>query len=88
MKSIVKNTGLAILIFFSGCFIQVLFQLNSPLHRQTDNRLDIGFPFTYYYQFVMDKVPNSGWNPAMLLLDCAIVWLVTMAIVYVTRKNR
>jgi hypothetical protein len=82
------GTILSVLIFFSISFITVLLQLNSPLHRQVDSSLDIGFPFTYYKQFLVDPpIANSGWNIYALLLDCFLTWAIVTGL-YLFFKSR
>ena len=79
---------LSVLVFFSISFITVLLQLNLPLHRQTDGVLDIGFPMTYYSQFVVDSFLHTGWNMTSLLVDCLLTWLITVSIYGVRWKNK
>jgi len=80
-KRILKGTILSILIFFSISFITILFQLNSPINRQIDSTLNIGFPFIYYTQFFVEPpILNSGWNIKNLILDCLLVWIIVNGI--------
>jgi hypothetical protein len=85
---LVKGTALSILIFFSTSFLTVLFQINSPLHRQTDSNLDIGFPLKYYGQFNVDEIPNSGWTVNNLLLDMIFIWTITTGIYLLLTKRK
>ncbi|MGD1845840.1 MAG: hypothetical protein ACFB10_10650 [Salibacteraceae bacterium] len=89
IKSIIYGTGLSILVFFSTSFLTVLFQINSPLHRLTDAyELNIGFPFNYYYEFMVEyPVPNSGWRLNNLFWDCFITWIVVTG-TFVLQKKR
>jgi hypothetical protein len=83
IKIILKVTLLSSLIFFSISFITVLFQVNSPLNRQIDSTLNIGYPFIYYYQFYIDlPIPNSGWNIKNLFIDCLLIWLIVFGIYF------
>lgn len=87
MKSVFKGTMLSILIFFSISFISVLLQLNSPIHRQIDSSFSIGFPFTYYHQFLIDaSIPNSSWKIGNLIVDCFITWIIVIGI-YIWKKR-
>mgnify|MGYP007108082580 CR=1 FL=1 len=90
-KRILYEIILSILIFFSISFITILFQLNSPLNRQIDSTLNIGFPFVYYNQFLIDPpIPNSGWNVKNLVLDFILVWLIVVGaytIIFKRQKN-
>ncbi len=70
----------SILYFGTISFITVLTDLNSPWNRD-DIDLDIGFPFTYYYEFMEDcPIPNSGWNTPNLMLDFLITWIVVTSV--------
>lgn len=83
-------TILSILVFFSISFVTVLTQINSPLHRIYDYyELEIGFPFRYYHEFMVDcPIPNSGWNINNLILDCAITWIVVTGLYLVVKRNK
>jgi len=88
MKELIKGTLLSVLIFFSISFITVLTQINSPFHRIEGNyKLSIGFPFEYYYEFLVElPTPNSGWNVDNLIIDCLITWLITIGIRVLIKK--
>ena len=91
IKTILNGTILSILTFFSTSFLTVLFQINSPLNRVTDNHeLNIGFPFIYYQEFMIDcPIPNSGWTISNLIWDCLITWIaVTGAFVIIKRIRK
>jgi hypothetical protein len=82
---------LSILIFFSISFITVLFQIG-PFHRyglQETYQLNIGFPFTYYEQFWVNKSysPNSGWHLDKLFIDCLITWISVVGLYLVYKKK-
>lgn len=73
---------MSILIFFSISFTTILLQIN-PLHYYEENemyKLDIGFPFTYYYQFLLSgsNSPNCGWILDKLIIDCLLTWIVVV----------
>jgi hypothetical protein len=88
IKRIVTGTVLSALIFLSISFVTVLLQINSPLHRQTNDNLDIGFPIPYYSQFMVDApIPNSGWEGKNLVFDIFITWTVVTGIyLFLTKK--
>ena len=88
IKSIIYGTILSILTFFSTSFLTVLFQINSPLHRLTDSyEMKIGFPFTYYHEFMIDyPVPNSGWTINNLLWDCLITWVIVTGTFVIAKR--
>jgi len=61
----IKIFLLSILVFFSISFITVIDDLNIPPLGFVDNpcTIKIGFPFTYYHQFLVESpIPNSGWT--------------------------
>lgn len=90
IKKIIIGTILSVLIFFSISFVSVLFQINSPIHRQTNDHLEIGFPFIYYSQFIVDgPSPNSGWDGKNLILDILLTSaIVTGAYVFLNRETK
>jgi len=93
MNRIRKLTGitfLSILFFFSISFVTFLCQIN-PLHYYKENenyKLEIGFPFKYYYQFFVNdnKIPNSGWIGKNLIYDCLLTWIFIAGIYYIIKK--
>ncbi len=90
-KTIFKGTLLSILIFFSISFLTVLFQINSPLnHHEGNYEMRIGFPFEYYHEFMVDcPMINSGWIMKNLLLDCGLIWLITVVVfLQLYKKNK
>ncbi len=88
ITELLKPTILAILVFFSLSFLTVLFQINSPLNRMENSDLNIGFPFVYYNQFMLElPIPNSGWNLLNLFLDCLIIWILTIIGYKIIKKN-
>jgi hypothetical protein len=88
-KTILNGTILSILIFFSVLFITVLLQINSPLNRQVDSTLNIGFPFIYYNQFLVDPpIPNSGWNGKNLIVDFLFVWLIVVSLYAIVLEKK
>lgn len=82
MKKVIKKfsygTVLAVLVFFSISFLTVLTEINSPLNRlNVAYQFEIGFPFTYYFEFFVDcPIPNSGWNVLNLFWDCLLTWVL------------
>lgn len=85
------GTLLSILVFFSISFISFLTQI-SPLHYYKNGEaygIKVGFPFTYYEEFLMkgNTYPNAGWAIDHLLIDCLLTWLVVVCI-YVFTKTR
>jgi len=90
MVKLIKGTLLSVLVFLATSFITVLLQLNSPLHRQTDTSLNIGFPFVYYKQFVLNAaiIPNSGWFITNLIADCAIIFIVVFSIYWMIYRDK
>ena len=85
---LVYGTFLSILVFFSISFFTVLFQINSPINRFKDvYELKIGFPFTYYHQFMVDcPIPSSGWNLSHLFWNCLIYWIVVTGVFLLIKR--
>jgi len=81
---------LSILMFFSISFLTVIFQINSPLNRIEENyELRIGYPFEYYYEFMVDcPIPNSGWNTKNLFLNCGLTWVIVMVFILKLDKKK
>ncbi len=87
IKRFAIGTILSVLVFFSTSFVTVLFHINSPINRQIDDSLYIGFPFTYYSQFFIEEpIPNSGWKLNNLLLDIVITWIIVTGIYLLSTK--
>lgn len=76
-------------VFFSISFLTVLFQINSPLNRIVGtHELSIGFPFEYYHEFMVDCPKlNSGWNIKNLVLNCGLIWIVTILLIMKLTKT-
>jgi hypothetical protein len=63
LKKIIKILILSNTLFFLACFIDVLIQISPNifhLHRD-DSRLDIGFPFTMFEQFIVQCDVHRSW---------------------------
>lgn len=83
IRSGIIGTILSILVFFSTSFLTVLMHVNSPFHRQDGFEVKIGFPYTYYQEFMVDcPIPNSAWDLKSLTLDILITWLVVTGITF------
>ena len=82
LKKMIKGTLLSILIFFSISFLTVLLQINSPINQDRNRyELNIGYPLTYYYEFIVDcPFPNSGWIGKNLLIDVVCTWGITILV--------
>lgn len=69
---LIRTALLAILLFFSFCFLQILYQLFYPSGQYS---IAMGFPYTFYRRFWVDcKAPNSGGNLEYFLFDYACFW--------------
>ncbi len=84
-KKLTVGTLLSILVFFSISFVQFLIQIPPIKEYRAD--LKIGFPFNYFYELYLKDGLNHAWNPANLLLDCFIVWLIVNGIILIIRRN-
>lgn len=89
-RMIVKAIVLSALIFFSISFFTVLLDINSPINRiNTYHELKIGFPFTYYHEFIVEgPIPNSGWNLKNLFFDIIITLITVTGIFWILNKKR
>jgi hypothetical protein len=88
-RNTVNGTIISILGFLSISFITVLTQINSPIHRYERFEHKIGFPFTYYHEFMVDcPIPNSGWNITNLILDCVITWIIITGLYLIVKRNK
>ena len=75
---LIKYSLLSILLFFSVCFIQVLYCLRTNADFYA---LKFGFPFPIYHRFWVDcDGPNFGWGPVNLLIDIGVFWIFTIFI--------
>lgn len=89
----ILGTILSVLLFFSISFITFLTNVN-PFHHYAQEELyhlEIGFPFTFYSEFLLNGgiVPNSQWAPMELFYDCLITWvIVTGLYVLIARRRR
>lgn len=89
IKKILISTGFSILVFFSLSFMTILIQINSPIHRYERFEHKIGFPFTYYHEFMVDcPIPNSSWNIKNLIIDCVITWIIITGLYMIIKRNK
>jgi hypothetical protein len=88
-KKFIIGTFLSILVFFSVSFLTILTQLNSPLKRYERFEHKIGFPYSYYHEFMVDcPIPNSGWNIKHLIFDCLITWMFVTGLYLIIKRNK
>jgi hypothetical protein len=80
---------MSVLVFFSTSFLTVFNHLTSPINRTIGYQsLEIGFPFKYYEEFMVDcPNPNYGWDLNNLILDMIITLIVVSGIIYLVYKN-
>lgn len=57
--------------------VSLLKSVGDPQMKPLTN---IGFPFTYYYQFWTRGAdsPNCGWNLTYFIYDATIVWVIVL----------
>ena len=77
------------LVFFSVSFLTVFSHLTSPINRTIGFKsLEIGFPFKYYEEFMIDcPNPNYGWNLGNLFLDIFLTLIIVSGIIYYVKKR-
>ncbi len=89
-KKLIKTLILSILTFLSTSFINVMSHLTSPVNKTVGYKsLEIGFPFKYYEEFMIDyPIPNYRWNLSNLILDIILTFIIVSGIMYIMNKNR
>lgn len=89
LPTLLKSTALSVLVFGTISFVSVLPDFNTPLKPTHMFEHTIGFPFTYYHDFLVDcPVPNSSWNAENLLLDYVITWILVTFVVIKVRPQK
>lgn len=92
IKKLIAATILSILVFCSISFITVLLCISPAHYYQKDELYNfrIGFPFTYYRQFLMpgSAYPNFNWNVSLLLADCMLTWLIVTPLFFYYNSRR
>lgn len=64
--------------------------LTSPINKTVGYKsLEIGFPFKYYEEFMIDcPNPNYGWNLNNLILDIILTLIIVSGIMcFINKKN-
>lgn len=89
IKKIILSVLLSTLVFFSISFLTVINHLTSPINRTIGYKsLEIGFPFKYYEEFIIDCPNlNYGWNLNNLILDIILTVLTISGIIYLINKK-
>jgi len=89
LKYIFLTLLMSVLVFLSTSFLTVFNHLTSPINRTVGYKsLEIGFPFKYYEEFMIDcPNPNYGWNLNNLILDIIITLIIVSGIMYFVNKN-
>ena len=89
-KKIIITLILSILTFLSTLFLTIISHLTSPINKTVGYKsLEIGFPFKYYEEFMIDcPNPNYGWNLNNLILDIILTLIIVSGIMYfINKKN-
>lgn len=76
-------------MFFSISFVTVLNDLNIPSLGFVDNpcTIKIGFPSTYYYQFLVEPpIPNSSWTEA-IIQDYIFALAISLVIYFLNQRK-
>lgn len=89
LKYIFLTLLMSVLVFLSTSFLTVLNHLTLPINRTVGYKsLEIGFPFKYYEEFMIDcPNPNYGWNFNNLILDIIITLIIISGIIYFVNKR-
>lgn len=89
-KKLIITLILSILTFLSTLFLTVMSHLTSPINKTVGYKsLEIGFPFKYYEEFMIDcPNPNYGWNLNNLILDIILTLIIVSGIMcFINKKN-
>ena len=67
--------------------VSLLSSVVVPSQKPVSN---LGFPFKYYYQFWLSgsDSPNCGWRFNDFILDCFIVWILTVTIYLIVKRKK
>ena len=89
IKDSLKIISISFLVFFSISFLTVINHLTSPINKTIGYKsLEIGFPFKYYEEFMIDcPNPNYGWNLDYLIFDIILTLLIVSGIKYLINKK-
>jgi hypothetical protein len=85
-RFVLVGSILSALVFFSASFLTILSQISSPPHVTGRFELSIGFPYTYYREFIQDGMLYHGWIAGNLIKDCGLTWLVVTGIFVVVKR--
>ena len=88
-RKIIITLILSILTFLSTSFLTVINHLILPINKTVGYKsLEIGFPFKYYEEFMIDcPNPNYGWNLNNLILDIILTFIIVSGIIYIMNKK-
>ncbi len=88
MKSFFKVVLLSLLVFCTVSFLTVLNTIHSPLTKHSQlNEFKIGFPFTFYKEFIVDcPYTNFGWNLKNLMFDYLLIFTVLLLLYFAKNK--
>ncbi len=88
-RKLIITLILSILTFLSTSFLTVINHLTSPINKTIGYKsLEIGFPFKYYEEFMIDCPNlNYGWNFNNLILDIILTLIIVSGIIYIMNKK-
>jgi hypothetical protein len=89
-RKLIITLILSILTFLSTSFLTVISHLTSPVNKTVGYKsLEIGFPFKYYEEFMIDcPNPNYGWNLNNLIIDIILTLIIVSGIMFfINKKN-
>ncbi|TRZ42170.1 hypothetical protein DMZ48_14145 [Robertkochia solimangrovi] len=89
LKNSLKVILFSFLVFCSTSFLTVINHLTSPINETIGYKsLEIGFPFKYYEEFMIDcPNPNYGWNLNYLIFDIILTVIIVSGIKYLINKK-
>lgn len=91
LRDITKATFYSIIAFCVVSYISVMTSLLSSVGKlSTKPVANLGYPFKYYYQFWLkgNGFPNCGWRVKNFILDCVIIWLITVIIYFILKRKK
>ncbi len=88
LKYAIRVFAISTLFFFAISFLSILNNIGSQWHDlPTDLRIEIGFPFQFYYQFTLGPEKTfGGWNGNNFIYDYFITMIAVVGAIAVNDK--
>lgn len=74
-------------VSYASVMASLLDSVGNPCQKPVTN---LGFPYKYYYQFWLrgSDSPNCGWILKSFIIDCFIIWILTVTIYLILNKKK